>query len=523
MCADVIVVGAGLAGMTAALAAEQAGANVMLIDRGPIGAGTNSAMSNAAFSGPVSAGRAEEYVDLVLQIGKRLNRVAYVRRVAHEAPAAVAFLESLGLDITRTPGQWMVRGAQPEVIPGVSLVRRVAELLARRDRIFLGRGLYVQRLLRSSDRIVGIRGVDLSVGERDVRAPAVILACGGAGAIYAKHDNQASIMGQGYHLAACAGLELWDMEFVQCYPIVLDEPDMPVMMIYPPYPREATLIGPSGEDLLQKHDLGNINQAILRKRDAFSAILMTEGKAGPVCMDLRAVPEELWGVHPLSLLKRFKAECRKRPVRISPAVHFFMGGVRTDEEGQTGLGGLFACGEMVWGLHGANRMGGNALMECLVSGRLAGFGAARWARAHPDLPAEPNSTVCTAAAAGSERADLRDLRRRLQDVAWEDAGVVRSGEGMAAGVRKAEEVWRTLRAAQIDTPKERILRYDLVSASFTLRAVLAAGLGRLESRGSFLREDYPAQDDARWLRNSRLNWDPIRDRFSVEYVPVEVG
>ena len=143
MCADVIVVGAGLAGMTAALAAEQTGADVILIDRGPIGVGTNSALSNAAFSGPISAERAEEYVDLVLQIGKRLNRVAYVRRVAREAPAAVAVLESLGLEIGRTPGQWMVRSAQPEQIPGVSLVRRVAALVARRDRIRPERGVYV--------------------------------------------------------------------------------------------------------------------------------------------------------------------------------------------------------------------------------------------------------------------------------------------------------------------------------------------------------------------------------------------
>ena len=80
MCADVLVVGAGLAGMTAALAAEKAGADVILFDRGPIGLGTNSALSNAAFSGPISRERADEYVDLVLQIGKRLNRVAYVRR-----------------------------------------------------------------------------------------------------------------------------------------------------------------------------------------------------------------------------------------------------------------------------------------------------------------------------------------------------------------------------------------------------------------------------------------------------------
>lgn len=520
MQAEVVVVGAGLAGMTAALAAERAGAEVLLADRGPIGTGTNSALSNAVFSGPISAARAEEYVDLVLRIGKRLNRVAYVRQVAHEASAAVAFLESLGLEISRTPGQWMVRSPRPEMIPGVSLVRRVADLVRERDRIRAVPGLYVRTLLKAPDRIAGARGLGLDGGERELLAPAVILACGGAGAIYAKHDNQVSILGQGYRLAARAGVDLWDMEFVQSYPIVLDEPDMPMTMIYPPYPSEARLIGPSGEDLLQKHGLGNINQAINRKRDAFSAILAAEGKSGPVRMDLRAVAEERWAVHPLSLLQRFKPECQRRPIRISPAVHFCMGGVRTDEAGQTDLAGLFACGEMVWGLHGANRMSGNALMECLVSGRLAGLGAARWANAHPSLSPDAISPVAGEEAPGSDRVDLRDLRGRLQGVASEHAGVLRSGEGMAAGLREAEKVWRTLHAARTDELRERVLREDLLSATFTLRAVLTAGLGRLESRGAFIRSDHPVQDDSRWLKNSRLAWDASAGRFHVQYVPV---
>jgi succinate dehydrogenase/fumarate reductase flavoprotein subunit len=251
----------------------------------------------------------------------------------------------------------------------------------------------------------------------------------------------------------------------------------------------------------------------------FAAMLAAEGKMGPVCMDLRAVPEHLWEIHPLSLLKRFKAECRRRPIRIAPAAHFFMGGVRTDDAGQTDLPGLFACGEMVWGLHGANRMSGNALMECLVSGNLAGLGAAWWARTHSNLADGRISSAPDAAEAGPMRVDFREVRRRLQAAAWECAGVVRSGEGMVGGLRIAEEIWRTLRAAQIDTPKDRTVCADLLSASFTLRAVLTAGLGRLESRGAFIRSDYPAQDDAQWLRNSRLTWDAATDRFRAHYVP----
>jgi succinate dehydrogenase/fumarate reductase flavoprotein subunit len=517
---DVIVVGAGLAGMAAALAAEEAGAEVLLVDRGPIGTGTNSAMSNAAFSGPVSAERAEEYVDLVLGIGKHLNRVSCVRRIAREAPAAIAFLESLGLEIATSPGQWMIRSSTPETIPGVSLVRRVAEVVSRKARIRVERGTHAQALRTGSNRIVGVSAMNLDGDERELRASVVVLACGGAGAIYARNDNQAAILGQGYHLAARAGLDLWDMEFVQCYPIVLDEPDMPMMMIYPPYPPEARLIGPMGEDVVQKYGLGNINQAIIRKRDAFSALLLEEAKAGPVCMDLRAVPEERWGVHPLSLLKRFKAECQRRPIRISPAVHFCMGGVRTDEEGQTDLEGLFACGEMVWGLHGANRMGGNALMECLVTGRIAGNAAANCARRMPPVLDGPVGSTANPAP-GASRADLPAIRERIQAAAWRYAGVVRSAEGMTAGLSEAESISAELRNARTDTPKERILRADLLSAVFTLRAILTAGQARLESRGAFIRSDYPEEDNIHWLKNSRLAWDPTTDQFHAEFVPAE--
>jgi succinate dehydrogenase/fumarate reductase flavoprotein subunit len=297
---------------------------------------------------------------------------------------------------------------------------------------------------------------------------------------------------------------------------------MPMMMIYPPYPPEACLIGPTGEDLVQKYGLGNINHAIIRKRDAFSALLLEEEKAGPVCMDFRAVPEERWAAHPLSLLKRFKAECQRRPIRISPAVHFCMGGVRTNEEGQTDLEGLFACGEMVWGLHGANRMGGNALMECLVTGRTAGEAAARLARRMPVTSGAAAGTACSPAP-GSTPADLPALRERLQAVAWQYAGVVRSEHGMQAGLAEAESISAALRSARADNPKDRILRSDLLSAAFTLRAILTAGQGRLESRGAFIRSDYPAQDDAQWLRNSRLIWDAAIERFHVHYVSTAEG
>jgi succinate dehydrogenase/fumarate reductase flavoprotein subunit len=521
MHADVIVVGAGLAGMTAALAAEHMGVDVILVDRGPIGTGTNSALSNGVFAGPASLDRMDEYVRLVLQIGKGLNRVEYVRQVARDALDAMAFMASQGVSVVKLPGQWAVRSPRPEVIPGLTLVRGVAQQVLSRKGIRVERGVCILALALDGNRVAGVHGIDLSGAEWDASAHAVVLACGGAGAIYAKNDNQQTILGQGYRLAAQAGLDLWDMEFVQFYPIVLDEPGLPAVMIYPPYPAEARLLTPGGEDLLAKHGLGDINQAIVRKRDAFSALIAEESTAGPVRMDLRTVPAEQWAVHPLSLLARFKFDFRTRPVRITPGTHFFMGGVRTDADGMTATPGLFACGEMVWGLHGANRMGGNALMECLVSGRIAGRSAAGEMVSPGRHPVGPLPAAAGSMESAEDPVDLRVLRERLREVASRYAGIVRSREGMTEGLREADRMWQALQAARALTPRDRILREDLLSAAFTLRAVLTAGLGRLESRGSFCRSDHPAQDDVQWLRNSRSAWDPVADRFCVEYVAAE--
>jgi aspartate oxidase len=362
------------------------------------------------------------------------------------------------------------------------------------------RGVHVTALQRASGRVAGVRGLDLGGHARALWAPAVVLACGGAGAVYAKHDNQATILGTGYRLAAEAGLDLWDMEFVQFYPIVLDEPGWPSVMIYPPYPPGATLRDPSGADLLQKHDLGDINRAITRSRDAFSALLVREAAAGAIRMDLRGVAPERWDAHPLRLLGRFRAECRARPVRITPAAHFCMGGVRTDEHGQTDLPGLFACGELVWGLHGANRMSGNALMECLVSGQIAGEGAAAFASAVGHDRNGPSQGRRNGEAGGDFAGGSRLGRaRRSPGPAEADPG-----DGVDVCGRPA------LRTAH---GRRRAGRREALHAR--------ANRGGAHAPGPHA-PGRPAQRRLRAPRHpGRLSWDPDAGRFAVDYVPVE--
>ena len=517
----VIVIGAGLAGMVAARSACENGAEVVLLDRGPIGIGSNSALSNGVFSGPTPLYSEEQYVTDTVETGRKINRLSYVRQTAGEASNAFQFLRSAGINLIDSPRVYSVKSASPDVIPGVTLVRRLAESL-NEDGIQILSGFYVKDLLIVDNCAWGVRVMDRTGAERDIPASAVILACGGAGALFRFNDNQKNTMGQGYHLAARAGLSLWDMEFVQFYPIVLAEAGLPSLIIYPPYPQEAKLVNEAGEDISEKRGLGSINNAVRKKRDVFAAVLMEEGKGGAIYLDLRRVPESLWGEHPLCLLRKIRFDFRAKPVRVGPAAHFMCGGVRTDKSGQTEVAGLFACGEIVWGLHGANRMGGNALTECVVSGRIAGWSAAGFAASVSPAGIRASDFLSTPdPKTAPDAEDLKTLRRIIRATSWAYAGIARREEGLREGMAQTEAIEERLKRAATAKPSDAILRFDLISAAFTLKAILAASLGRRESRGSFIRSDFPKEDESKVLVNSCLTWGKEENRFVVRHVPVE--
>jgi aspartate oxidase len=361
-------------------------------------------------------------------------------------------------------------------------------------------------------------GFDKTGEEVIINAPAVVLATGGAGAIYLRNDNQKGILGQGYYLAARAGLELWDMEFVQFFPLVIAEPGLPSRAVFSPHPRGTRVINDEDEDVLQKYEMGDLNEAIKTRRDDLSAALFKEGSKGLVYIDYRKVPSSAWGKHPLSLLSRIHFDFKNKPLSVSPAAHFFMGGVRTDEDGQTSLPGLFACGEVVWGLHGANRMAGNALTETVVFGRIAGQNAAHHALTH--RPSELNSKELLKDPSHpivSSKETLAHIRRQIKEAAWKYAGVIRSEKGMREGLVKLKELERGLKGVVPKNISDKKSKDDLMSAAFVLKAILTASLSRKESRGAFIREDFPQQDDLHWRKNSCIVYDIQKDNFSIKH------
>lgn len=504
MSQPVVIIGAGLAGMTAALAAALGGARVICLDRGAVGMGTNSAISNGFLTGPTSSYGRDEYVRDTMAIGAQVNWRDKVEQVADGAFQAVAFARDLGTPMVESADHYEVIASRPEVIPGVSLVRPFAAAVSAEERVQVRGGCQVLEVLRRHGRAVGVRYLDKTGEIKDLAAGAVVLAAGGAGAIYARHDNMRSTFGQAYALAARAGVALRDLEFVQFYPLVLDEPGLPGLLIYPPYPSEARLLGAGGEDILES--MGDINSAVLKKRDTFSAHIYACERKGPVRLDLTQAPETAWQEFPLAILGRLRWDWRTKPARVGPGAHFFMGGVRTDGGGRTSLPGLLACGEVTWGLHGANRRGGNALMECLVTGLACGqaaAGEADQAGVMPALPAMKSPEPGHGTGQGPAP-EIKSLWQRLKQIAWTRAGIVRNASGLQAGLTELVPLRTAAGALPAGNAKELRQREDFGCALLVLEAILSASRLRTESRGALTRSDFPQIDEVQWRASTRL-------------------
>lgn len=517
----VIIIGAGLAGIVAAFAAQRKGAEVLVLDRTGAGLGTNSAMANAMFNGPRPDYTPREYMTDTIKTGKSLNVPWMVEFAAASAEDSFEFVRPLGLDLKQLPTIRVFRRERQDIILGAQMMRALAKRLARQVKIRIEPGFQVTEILQREGRAVGVSGWDRYGKEIRLGAGAVILATGGAGALYLRNDNQKSTLGQGYVLAARAGLALWDLEFVQFYPLVLAGERMPKVMLYPGYPPESRVINKHGEDVVKKFGIGDLNQAIRNKRDEFSACLFAENQNGQIFMDFTHVPDPAWTRYPLAMLGKYNFDFRNKPAPIAPGCHFFMGGVQIDREGQTSLPGLFACGEVVWGMHGANREGGNALTECVVFGRLAGNHAAIHAQI-TDNPLSFRHEMSTSlpVSACTSLWPHRELLQRLREIAWYRAGIKRSQTELEKG-RQELAAWE----AELGKLKPQSLpavrlNEDLRSGAMILKGIITASLGRQESRGAFLLEEYTHTDENNWLKNSRLAYDANSGEFNLSFYSV---
>lgn len=504
---DFLIIGAGVAGLRAAIEAAEAGRvlvltkdrltesaseyaqggiavalsdddRVSLHERDTINAGDGlcdpQAVKVLVEQGPQEI---QQLIEWGVEFDREGRRLAFTREGAHSRRRVLhAHGDSTGREIARTLAQ------KARSIPNITFqsFSAVVDLLAADGEI---RGASAWN--HQERRIV------------PVQARAVLLATGGLGCVYWETTNPDVATGDGVAMAYRAGAEIADIEMVQFHPTALFLEGAPRFLLSEALRGEgAYLRNAAGERFMERYS----KQGELAPRDIVSRAIIAElhrTQLGPVYLDLTHLDAEFVSkrfprIHETCL--QYGVDIARQPVPVHPAAHYAMGGVETDYEGHTSLPGLFAAGEVAaCGVHGANRLASNSLLEGIVYGARAGRGL----RARAGLPLRPPDP--------SPQGPLQPLPANavfnLRRLAWRRAGIERSGEGLLAGL---DELARL--APAFETPHSRNSRegFEADNMYQVISLIVRCALARRESRGCHYRSDYP-EKDPRFQKHSRVS------------------
>ena len=555
---DVLIIGAGGAGLRAAVEASSAGVRVAVISKSLLGK-AHTVMAEGGIA--AAMGNVDDrdnwrvHFSDTMRGGQYLSNWRMAELHAKEAPACVRELEAWGALFDRTKdGRILQRNFGGHRYPrlahvgdrtGLEMIRTLQD-----HGIHLGLDVFMEHtivlLLRDDDRVVGAFGYDRERGRFHVfRAKAVVLATGGIGRAYKITSNSWEYTGDGHSLAYHAGASLMDMEFVQFHP---------TGMIWPPSVRGILVTeGVRGEGGVLRNRKGErfmfkdipplyVSQTAnseeegwrytqgdkdarrppeLLTRDHVARCIrqeVREGRGSPhggVFLDIAWIkekvpdaPERIKKKLP-SMYHQFKQladiDITQEPMEVGPTTHYVMGGVRVDADSQmSDVPGLFAAGECAAGLHGANRLGGNSLSDLLVFGKRAGVYAARFAKETSlgalnmnDLESAERSALRPFESDGSE--NPYTVQRMLQDVMQELVGIVRQEQEMRQALERIQDLKAASERVSIDGNREYNSGWhtalDLRNLLTVSEIVARSALERKESRGAHFRDDFPVKDE----------------------------
>ena len=529
---DVLVIGAGGAGMRGAIAAAQAGLRVTVVCKSLLGK-AHTVMAEggmaAALSNVARADSWEAHFADTMKGGKLLNDWRMAEIHAKEAPDRVQELERWGAVFDRTHhglihqrpfgGHTYPRLAHIGDRTGLELIRSLQDVLVQLPNVQVHMEVTVSRLFSSEGRVVGA----LAYARPDGRlilytARAVLLATGGAGRIYRITSNSWESTGDGTALAYHAGALLRDMEMVQFHP---------TGMVWPPGVRGilvtegvrgegGVLRNKDGERFMERYDPERME---LSTRDVVARAItqeVREGRGSPhggVYLDItHRSPDFIRRKLPSmyeQFLKLAHVDITKQAMEVAPTIHYMMGGVRVaPETGATSLDGLFAAGEVAGGLHGANRLGGNSLTDLLVFGKRAGEAAAEFASGQREAAkidqADLQLSIDCLLAPLSQPHGVSpyQLQAELQDVCGQYAPIVREGRQLGEGLEKVLELGQRAKKCGTGGATWREFNpgwhaaHDLWSMLTNAEALFRSAIERKESRGAHTRSDFPKPDPA---------------------------
>jgi L-aspartate oxidase len=512
---DFLVLGSGVAGLRAASDLAQDGDVIVVTKADPVEGNTGYAQGGIAAAlgpgdSPALHGRDthaagdglcdEAAVEVLVEEGPR-----YVRELI-EWGARFDRDEEGRLQFAREAAHSVRRVLHARDATGREIARTLWHRVEQRHRIRILEHTVATAAIVREGRAIGMR-VTSAIGEEvAIVARAILVATGGAGQVFRETTNPSVATGDGIAIAYRAGARVMDLEFVQFHPTALAVPGQPRFLLSEALRGEgARLVNRAGEPFMVRYEPAGdlaprdrVSRAIAREADRTGA---------PVCLSLAHLPADF--VHrrfPLiaDACRQAGLDLARDPIPVGPAAHYLMGGVWTDLDGRTSLPGLFAAGEVACtGVHGANRLASNSLLEGLVFGARAAAAMRRFAR-DAGMPAEtaaPSAQARRTPAGPAAGAGVQDLVAEVRDLMWRSVGLVRDASGLAAGVARLEAVEAELdalvgrsSAARPDAERARML--------VTLARLMArAALRRQESRGGHYRSDFPERDDVHWKRH----------------------
>lgn len=527
---DVLVVGSGAAGLMAARAAADEGARVVLTDKSLISRGGATILAQMTVA--VALGEAEEdsteiHFEDTMKGSRGLADPKIVRAVVERGPEVILEAEGYGVKWARTPdgkrsqafapGHSKARCVYVDILnTGGATAAGLKKAIWKDEKIQRLKNVMITKVVVENGRAVGAIGFEMEEYRPiSIAASSVILATGGLTEVFERNSASANMTGDGFVLAAEAGAEVRDMEMVQFFPIAHLFPPLvgidPIMWDPFRYKLGGRLLNGLKEEFMDKYN-GEVAGKYTAARDQTTLAIFREVEAGRgtphggAYLDFTMVPEdklkEAFGPV-IDILRNQGVDLTKDMVEVAPMAHFMLGGVRVDEAMRTRVPGLLASGELIYGMHGANRLSGNAITEALVTGRIAGETAAREKSDALDEAAvrqaferemERLTQFWHPTPVERDSASLQAFKRKLQKVMWKGAGPLRTESGLKEALTELKALGSELDRISLAKPgKFALSLFEKLEAANMLKvseAIVLGALERKETRGAHVRLDY---------------------------------
>ena len=534
---DVLIIGSGGAGSRAAIEVDDAGLNAIIVSKGLSFRSGCTGMAEGGYNAVFKTVDKDDSIDAhfndTLKGGSYLNDKKLVEILVSESPKRLVDLENYGAlfdrqesgEIDQRPfgGQSFRRTCYQGDRTGAELLNALKEEIIRRDIECIDE-VMITSLVTDGNQVIGATGLNLKDSSLIYfKAKATILASGGAGQLYPVTSNTFQKNGDGYAISYRAGANLVDMEQVQFHPtgMVAPESKKGVLVTEAVRAEGGKLINSEGERFMSKYAPEKMELATrdVVARSIYQEIIEGRGtENGGVYLDISHLDDDYIDEKLETMVLQFEnvgVDIKHGPIEVAPTAHHFMGGLKINTDASSSLDNLFGAGEVCGGVHGANRLGGNALADTQVFGRIAGVSASKAAKeselkSNEEMVREEASRIEGLIKKGSIKP--KEFKNRIKNLMWEKVAIVREEKTLNEALGQLQEMQKEL--ADLDVGDKKQYNTDLVTALEVINMVeiciltVKSAIIRRESRGAHFRSDFPETKDE-WKKSIIINKNKI--------------